>query len=155
MSTGGGGADAGGAMTPQVVSGLQQALTGNSFSMPGGMQASPMSVQMNPMSMGMGVLNADAMNGGGVSDGTNSGAFDGAKVVQALSSMRGAASGNSGAQPQNGASSPYRFGGGGGMARAGGAGSFMPSSAIASPFGTGNAASLLQQIMQQANSQIG
>lgn len=143
----------GGTTDPAIATTLRQSLTGNSFTMPDGSMSNPMPVQMNPLSMGMGVLNPNDFSGAGISDGVdaNAQAMKLAGVGQGLLSKFGA--GNSGAQPQNGAS--YRFGGGAGMAHALNSAGFMPASAITSPYGTGAAASLLQQIMQQANGQIG
>lgn len=142
-----------GTTDPAIATTLRQGLTGNSFTMPGGAQSSPMPVQMNPMSMGMGLLNPSDFSGGGISDGSDSNAeaMKLAGIGQGLLSKFGA--GGSGSQQQSGASAPYRFGGGAGMAHALSSAGFMPASAITSPYGTGAAASLLQQIMQQANGQ--
>lgn len=139
---------------PAIATTLRQSLTGNSFTMPDGSMGNPMPVQMNPMSMGMGLLNPNDFSGNGASDGAdpNAQAMKLAGIGQGLLSKFG--SGNSGAQQQNGASAPYRFGGGAGMAHAvSNSAGFMPANAITSPYGTGSAASLLQQIMQQANAQ--
>lgn len=143
-----------GTTDPAIATTLRQGLTGNSFTMPDGSMSNPMPVQMNPMSMGMGLLNPADYSGGGISDGSDSNAqaMKLAGLGQGLLSKFGA--GNSGAQQQNGVSAPNRFGGGAGMAHAMNSAGFMPTSAITSPYGTGGAASLLQQIMQQANAGV-
>jgi hypothetical protein len=105
--------------------------------MPGGGAAVPGQVQSNPMSMGQGV-----MNSGNLSGMTQQNA-----ILQKI--MQGA--GGKGAAQQ----APGGMGGMGGMHGGGnGMQSFMPSSAITLPYSlsTGGTQSLLNQILQRANS---
>jgi hypothetical protein len=108
------------------------------FTLPNGNVALPGEVQNNPLSMGQGVMNSQMMSGAGMG---------GLRAPQSLG--MGGAGGGSGTQaPLMGM---HSGGMGGGH---GGAMSFMPSSAITLPYSlaTGGTQSLLQQIMQRANS---
>lgn len=106
------------------------------FSMPGGGAAVPGSVQPNPFSMGQGVMNSGNLSG---IAGQNA-------QLQKLLSAAG-----KGTAPQQAGGMQSGMGGGHGS---GGAVNFMPSSAITLPYSlsTGGTQSLLNQILQRANS---
>lgn len=125
-----------------ATAGLGKGLTGSLFKMPDGSLPNSTPVQMNPMSMGMGVIKPSDWGGAGASDGAREQSNPMAALGLLSHFMGGGKSSQQSPQP---APMP-----GGTFDDV----NFMPTNQIATPVGTGGAASLLQQIMQRANSGV-